>query len=43
MNKYYMSDEDFNTFLEDIGGLTNGFLLNAKPITERDFFTVSNN
>lgn len=43
MNKnYYMSNEDFTKFLEEIGGVQNGFYTDRPPIKERGAFGVSN-
>lgn len=39
---YYMSDEDFTKFLEEIGGVHGGFYTDRPPIKERGFFGVSN-
>jgi hypothetical protein len=41
MKNYYMSDEDFNKFLQDIKGLENGFYSDRPKITERGFFSIS--
>lgn len=41
-NKYYLSDEEFETFLKEIGGLDNGYRTGAPPITDRYYFSVSN-
>lgn len=41
-NKYYMTDEDFNKFLQEIGGLENGFFTDRPKIMERQFFGVGN-
>jgi hypothetical protein len=43
MNKnYYLSDEDFTKFLEEIGGVENGFYTDRPQIKERGAFGVSN-
>jgi len=43
MNKnYYLSDEDFTKFLEEIGGVENGFYPDRPAIKERGAFGVSN-
>lgn len=39
---YYMSDEDFTKFLEEIGGVHNGFYTDRPPIKERGFFGIWN-
>ena len=39
---YYMSDEDFEKFLEEIGGVENGYFTDRPPITERGAFGVDN-
>lgn len=41
-NKYYMTDEDFEGFLQEIGGLENGYYSDRPKITERWFFAVDN-
>ena len=43
MNKnYYLSDEGFTKFLEEIGGVENGFYTDRPPIKERGVFGVAN-
>ena len=39
---YYMNDEDFEKFLEEIGGVENGYFTDRPPITERGAFGVDN-
>jgi hypothetical protein len=39
---YYMSDEDFEKFLEEIGGVENGYFTDRPPITKRGAFGVGN-
>lgn len=41
-NSNYISDEEFKSFLESIGGLENGFYEDREPIKERGFFCVGN-
>lgn len=37
-----MTDEQMNEFLQSIGGLENGYYSDRPPITDCNFFTVSN-
>jgi hypothetical protein len=39
---YYMSDEDFEKFLEEIGGLENGYYTDRPAIKERYIASVGN-
>lgn len=39
---YNMTDENFNQFLENIGGLGNGYYSNRPVIKERNFASVDN-
>jgi hypothetical protein len=39
---YYMSDEEFTSFLLEIGGVENGFFTDRPPIKERGFFGIGN-
>ena len=39
-NNNYMTDEDFNAFLESIGGLVNGYYTDRGPIDKAGFFCV---
>ena len=39
-NKYYMTDEDFTSFLEGIGGLENGYYTDRPRIKETGFFAI---
>lgn len=41
-NKYYMTDEDFTSFLEGIGGLENGYYTDRPAIKERYIAGVGN-
>lgn len=41
-NKYYMTDEDFTSFLERIGGLENGYYTDRPSIKERYIAGVGN-
>jgi len=41
-NNNYMTDEDFEAFLEGIGGLENGWYTGRDPIKARGFFSVDN-
>lgn len=41
-NKYYMTDEDFTSFLEEIGGLVNGHYTDLPAIKERSIAAVGN-
>ena len=41
-NNNYMTNEDFNAFLESIGGVENGYYTDRGPILSRGFFGVSN-
>jgi hypothetical protein len=41
-NKYYMTGEDFEGFLKEIGGLENGYFTDRPKIMERYFFDVGN-
>ena len=40
MNNNLMTKEDFEAFLESIGGLENGFYADKPPIKSRGFFAV---
>jgi len=42
MNTNYLSEEDFNIFLESIGGLENGFYTGREPIKDSGFFCIGN-
>ena len=42
MNSNYLSEEEFNNFLESIGGLKNGFYTDKEPIKNTGFFCVGN-
>ena len=42
MNTNYLSEEDFNGFLESIGGLENGFYKDREPIKDSGFFCIGN-
>ena len=42
MNSNYLTDEEFNDFLESIGGLENGFYPDRDPIKNAGFFCVGN-
>jgi hypothetical protein len=42
MNNNYLSDEEFNKFLESIGGLENGFYTDREPIKDSGFFCIGN-
>ena len=42
MNNNYLSDEEFEQFLESIGGVENGFFSDRGPIKSRHFFGVDN-
>jgi len=42
MNTNYLSKEDFNGFLESIGGLENGFYTDREPIKDSGFFCIGN-
>ena len=42
MNNNYLSDKEFNDFLENIGGLNHGFHKHKSPLLERRNFTVGN-
>ena len=42
MNSNYLTDEEFNDFLESIGGLENGFYTDRDPIKNAGFFCVGN-
>jgi hypothetical protein len=42
MNENYLTEEDFNNFLESIGGLENGFYTGREPIKDSDFFCIGN-
>jgi hypothetical protein len=42
MNNNYLSDEDFDGFLESIGGLENGFYKDREPIKDSGFFCIGN-
>jgi hypothetical protein len=39
-NNNYMTDEEFNSFLESIGGLENGYFTDRPPIKSAGFFSV---
>ena len=39
---YYMTDEDFGKFLQDIGGLENGYYSDRPRIVEPGFFAIKN-
>ena len=41
-NTNYLSDEEFNKFLEFIGGLENGFYPDREPIKDSGFFCIGN-
>ena len=41
-NDNYITDEEFNIFLESIGGLENGFYTDKEPIKNTGFFCVGN-
>lgn len=41
-NKYYMTDDDFTSFLERIGGLENGYFTDRPAIKERYIAGVGN-
>lgn len=41
-NNNYMTDDEFNAFLESIGGLENGWYTDRDPIKARGFFSVDN-
>lgn len=41
-NKYYMTDDDFTSFLEGIGGLENGYYTDRPAIKERYIAGVGN-
>ena len=41
-NKYYMTDEDFNKFLQEIGGLENGYFTDRPAIKDRYIAGVGN-
>ena len=41
-NNNYMTNDEFNAFLESIGGLENGFYSDRGPITSRGFFSIDN-
>jgi hypothetical protein len=40
--KYFLTNEEFTKFLEEIGGVKNGFSSKEEIIKEKDFFSVSN-
>ena len=40
VKNYYMTDEDFTSFLEEIGGLENGFFTDRPRIKEAGFFCI---
>jgi hypothetical protein len=42
MNQNYKTDNEFEEFLESIGGLQNGNKVGDKPILSRDYFSVNN-
>jgi hypothetical protein len=42
MNNNYLSDKEFNNFLENIGGLNHGFHKHKSPLLERRNFPVGN-
>ena len=42
MNNNYISDEEFKSFLESIGGLENGFYPDREPIKDSGFFCIGN-
>lgn len=39
---YYMTDEDFNEFLQEIGGLDNGYYPNRPKIMDRHIASIDN-
>ena len=39
---YYMTDEDFEKFLDEIGGLENGYRTDMPRIKEAGFFSIGN-
>jgi hypothetical protein len=41
-NNNYMTNEDFEAFLESIGGLENGFYSDRDSIKARGFFSIDN-
>lgn len=41
-NHNHLEDEEFDNFLESIGGLENGFYTDKEPIKNRGFFCVGN-
>jgi hypothetical protein len=40
--KYFMTDEEFNQFLKNIGGVKSGYRPESEPILDRNFFGVGN-
>lgn len=40
VKNYYMTDEDFTSFLEEIGGLENGYFTDRPRIKEAGFFAI---
>ena len=40
VKNYYMTDEDFTSFLEDVGGLENGYFTDRPRIKEAGFFAI---
>ena len=41
-NKYYLTNEQMDSFLEEIGGLENGFFPDRPKIQKAGFFAVGN-
>jgi len=42
MNNNYLSDKEFNSFLNSIGGINHGFHKHKSPILERRYFSIGN-